>query len=629
MKTVRVVCPKCGANLKTNQSIPVGKRLKCPKCANPIVALEREEPADFGTLGAPGAGNGEQPVAPEMPPAQPPAFPQVNPPAVPQDSPPIPGYVILGELGRGGMGVVYKARQVSLGRVVALKMILTGGFATEDSVARFRSEAAALARLQHPNIVQVYEVGEYQGLPFFSLEYINGPTLAKRLSGTPQPARPSAELMETLAAAVHAAHQRGIIHRDLKPGNVLLATMDGRAPSATESQQLYGVAKITDFGLAKRLDGDAAHTRTGSILGTPCYMAPEQATGQPVGPGADIYALGSIFYEMLTGRPPFKAATAADTLLQLISEDVVPLSRLQPYIPRDLQTICMKCLNKEPHRRYANALALAEDLRRYLHGEPIQARSLGAAERLFRWCVRYPLPTSLLAAVSLCLIFSFWYLTRLSDQLVRSAALESAAQQSDMLSEVNTSYADVVARAKRGNLEVTHTYAASRAAIPIPATFTIELGQQISDRSEDGLQIRMYSDYPFRSRRNGGPKDDFEKEALARLRQTPGEPVYRFEDYKGRPSLRYATARLMEQTCVDCHNAHPDSPKKDWHVGEVRGVVEIIHPLDKDFARTSAGLHGAFILIGTIGASLLGLAGLGILYGNFRRSRHSSSSTSA
>jgi adenylate cyclase len=216
-----------------------------------------------------------------------------------------------------------------------------------------------------------------------------------------------------------------------------------------------------------------------------------------------------------------------------------------------------------------------------------------------------------------------WYLSHLTDQLVRSAALESVAQQADVLREVNDSYADVVRRAQAGGLTVKHNYQDNPAAIPIPATFTIELGQQICERSDSGVQVRLYSGYPFRSRRNGGARDDFEREAWRRLQEDPAVPVYRFEDYKGRPALRFATARQMQQACVDCHNRHPDSPKTDWRVGDVRGVVEIIRPLDRDAARTREGLRGAFAFVGGVCALLLALAGLVMLAGRFPRRRRS------
>src|SRR5262249_33071638 len=253
-------------------------------------------------------------------------------------------------------------------------------------LVRFRTEAQAVAQLQHPGIVQVFEVGEVGGLPFFSLEFVAGGALDRKLSGTPLPARETARLAEALARAVHAAHSAGIVHRDLKPANVLL-TADGQP-------------KITDFGLAKKLD-QAGQTRSGSIMGTPSYMAPEQAGGKSkeIGPAADVYALGAILYECLTGRPPFKAATPLDTILQVVSSEPVPPRQLNPKVPRDLETIALKCLQKEPRRRYASALALAQDLRAYQEDRPIAARPVGRLAQGWRWCKRNRAVASLLALV--------------------------------------------------------------------------------------------------------------------------------------------------------------------------------------------------------------------------------------
>ncbi len=297
----------------------------------------------------------------------------------------VPGYEILSELGRGGMGVVYKARHLRLNRLVALKMILSGIHAGPDERARFDAEARAIARMQHPNIVQVHESGIHEGTPFFSMEYCGGGTLAQQLertSSVPWSAERAAGLVRTLAVAVQAAHNHGIIHRDLKPGNVLL----------TED----GTPRIADFGLAKNLAVGENHplagaTRTGAILGTPSYMAPEQAQGQKtIGPACDIYALGAILYELLTGRPPFKAATSLDTLLQVTNAEPVPPRRLEPSIPLDLETVCLKCLEKAPARRYSSAAALADDLGRFLAGTPVAVRPIGRLERLGRWYRRNP-----------------------------------------------------------------------------------------------------------------------------------------------------------------------------------------------------------------------------------------------
>jgi WD40 repeat protein len=300
--------------------------------------------------------------------------------------PDVPGYEILEELGRGGMGVVYKARQVALKRLVALKMIRAAGQAGAEDCARFAREAEAAARLQHPNIVPIYEIGSLEGRPYFALELVEGGSLDRKLAGTPLPDRQAARLVEALARAMAYAHERGIVHRDLKPANVLLAA--------------DGTPKIADFGLAKVLHDEAGQTQTGAVLGTPCYMAPEQAAGKTreVGPAADIYALGAVLYECLAGRPPFKAATTFDTLWQVRMEEPVPPSRLQPRVPRDLETVCLKALAKEPGRRYASAEALADDLGRFLRHEPVRARRIGPAARLARWCRRKPAVAGTLAA---------------------------------------------------------------------------------------------------------------------------------------------------------------------------------------------------------------------------------------
>jgi WD40 repeat protein len=301
--------------------------------------------------------------------------------------PTVPGYEVLGVLGRGGMGVVYKARHVQLKRLVALKMILAGAHAGPEELARFRTEAEAVASLQHPNIVQIYEIGEQEGLPYFSLEFLDGGSLHQKLAGAPQQPEAAAFLLETLARAMYAAHQRGIVHRDLKPANVLLTT--------------DGVPKVTDFGLAKHLDEDSGRTQSGAIMGTPSYMAPEQAAGQTkeIGPLADVYAVGAILYEMLTGRPPFKGTTVRDTLDQVCSQDPVLPRQLQPKVPRDLETICLKCLRKEPHLRYTSAAELGDDLRRFRERRPILARPIGPVEMVLKWANRRPAVASLLAAV--------------------------------------------------------------------------------------------------------------------------------------------------------------------------------------------------------------------------------------
>jgi eukaryotic-like serine/threonine-protein kinase len=309
-----------------------------------------------------------------------------------RSAPVIPGYDLLEELGRGGMGVVYKARQARLNRLCALKMILAGDHASPETTARFLAEAGIVARLRHPNVVHIHALGEHEGRPFFEMELVEGGSLDRQLDGAPRPALDAARLVEPLARAVAEAHKMGIIHRDLKPANVLLAA--------------DGSPKVTDFGLAKCLDADSGLTGSELVMGTPSYMAPEQAGGitKTVGPESDVYSLGAILYELLTGRPPFRAPTVLETLEQVKNAEPVAPSRLAPGMPRDPETICLKCLRKDPARRYESANALANDLKRYLNGETILARPVGPLERGWRWARRRPAVAVSAAALVLTLV---------------------------------------------------------------------------------------------------------------------------------------------------------------------------------------------------------------------------------
>jgi tetratricopeptide (TPR) repeat protein len=317
-------------------------------------------------------------------------------------------YQLLAEIGRGGMGVVFKAQQLSLPRTVALKMILSGRLASPPERQRFRLEAEAAARLDHPHIVPLYEVGTLQGLPFYSMKLVSGGNLAQRQWPrplTPAEQRRTAQLLATVAEAIHHAHQCGVLHRDLKPANILL--------------DAEGQPHVTDFGLAKHLGesgaGERPITPSGAAVGTPSYMAPEQALGpKAVTTAADVYSLGCILYELLTGRPPFRAETPLATLLDVLERSPPPPRSLWPTLDRDLETICLKCLEKDPAHRYASAAALAEDLRRFAAGEAIQGRPLSRLGRLRRWCRRQPLLAGMLTALvvvvatAFCLVWWQW-----------------------------------------------------------------------------------------------------------------------------------------------------------------------------------------------------------------------------
>ena len=331
-------------------------------------------------------------------------------------------YELIEEIARGGMGVVYKARQINLNRIVALKMILAGQFAGEADVQRFYTEAEAAAQLDHPGIVPIFEIGEHGGQHYFSMGYIEGQSLADRVAEGPMSAKTAAELCARICEAMAYAHERGVIHRDLKPANILLDSA--------------GQPKVTDFGLAKRTETDSGLTGTGQILGTPSYMPPEQASGKvdEVGPLADVYSLGAILYNTLTGRPPFQAANPMDTLLQVLESDPIAPRQLNPAVDEDLQTVCLKALEKQPGRRYGSAQQLLDELRRYLAGEPIVARPIGRVERTWRWCKRKPALAGLLAVVA-----SFLLLLSIGGPFVAIQQAEFAQQQLRLKSEAELS----------------------------------------------------------------------------------------------------------------------------------------------------------------------------------------------
>ena len=323
-------------------------------------------------------------------------------------------YELLNIIAQGGMGIVYKARQISLNRIVALKMILSGEFASKEAVDRFYSEAKAAALLDHPGIVPIFEVGEFEGKHFFSMVYVEGSSLASKLDGGPLEPIPSARMMLEVAQAVQYAHEQGVIHRDLKPSNILLDPQ--------------GRPRITDFGLAKQLTDQSGLTVSGQVLGTPSYMPPEQAAGHinAIGPASDVYALGAILYSLTTGRPPFQAASSIDTLRQVVEKEPVAPRLLNSVIPRDLETIILKCLEKSLPRRYGSAKLLAEELQRFVEGRPIVARPISRVAKAWRWCQRNPSVASL-ASLVILLLASVTLISAVS--YVREAALRVKQEQ--------------------------------------------------------------------------------------------------------------------------------------------------------------------------------------------------------
>jgi serine/threonine-protein kinase len=486
-------------------------------------------------------------------------------------------FVDLQEIGRGGMGVVYRARRRHPNRIVALKML--GPCGGPDERRRLRAEADHAALLDHPNIVPVYEAGEAEGRAYFTMKWVEGGSLANAVTrgewsaGDREQQRRAARLVADVARAVHHAHQHGILHRDLKPANILLDA-DSRP-------------MVADFGLSRRVNAPLSGWSTGDVIGTPGYLAPEQAVdGRGVTTAADVYGLGAILYELLTGRAPFRGASPLEAVLQALHQEPERPSRCNRRVSGDLETICLKCLEREPGRRYASAEAVAEDLERWLAGEPIQARRCGPLERTLKWTRRRP-RTATLAVLGVVLIVAgaLWQwrsavAERRAEQARREAArVRDAELLTRTLRESQNLYSEeVVDRLAPLRVPVSHDYAFQDGAIPLPPTLTLALARRVSQ--PDGGTVRLYSDYPFPTQHDRPEPDDFEREALRQLRRNPGQPYYRFEEWQGRRSLRYATADVMKARCVDCHNTHRDSPKRDWKEGDVRGVVEVILPLD-------------------------------------------------
>ncbi len=536
-----------------------------------------------------------------------------NTPAPPSSKPPKhmaivnlpPGYLFESKIASGAMGVVYKVRQTSLNRLVALKMILAQANASKEMKQRFKVEAQALGRLSTPGIIQIYDHGEFEGNPFIVMEMCRGGNLADLLVRRQLPPKQAAQLIANLAAALQTAHQAGIVHRDIKPSNILIKEPVGSIDMLQPSQM-----RIADFGLAKNIDTeDAGLTRAGQLVGTALYMAPEQIrSANQAGPEADIYSLGTILYEFLTGRVPFQAPTFMAVVRLLEREDPIPVSRLAYNCPIDLETICLKCLAKNPIQRYASAGELSADLKRFLNGQTILARRPTLLESGFRWVSRHPTVAALVMLATLSPLAGVLYIQWLAGELVRHTALESVTQQADLLLHANDEYSDIVKKVRDSGYQITHDPIPEKNKVPlsIPATFIHDIGLRLEKSPTSDIDVRLYSQYPFPWRiKEGGVRDQFEKDALAILEENPKREYHQFEIRKGKRVLRYAIARVLKESCVECHNTRSDSPKKDWKVGDVRGILEITRPLMRDENEVRQRVRGPLLAVTLLSATLI------------------------
>ena len=556
-----------------------------------------------------------------------------------------PRYVHRGHLGSGGMGVVHRVLDTDLRRHLAMKVSLGGGDALDQAVdggeptllERFLEEAQVTGQLDHPGIVPLHELGiDDTGRVYFTMRLVKGLEMDRifELARKEKEGWNEERLIIALIRVCEAmayAHSKGVIHRDLKPANLMagrfgevyvmdwgVAKVMGRETTQDRKRAQDQHASIVRTRRADDSSSDSAHTSHGTVFGTPAYMPPEQARGEieQLDARSDVYSLGAILYHWITGSAPYchesERVSIHTRLRWLIEGPPKAVRKLAPKADQELVAVCEKAMAREPQDRYASMEALADDLRSFIVGRPVSALPLGRARRIVRWGRRNRFAAGLLIAVLAGSAYGIGRLASLGTSLVQQTAIDSAAMKAQILEDVNSLYSSIVAgRVDREKVEVTHDYAAKAHAIPIPATFLTDLGDKISEHGS-GVQVRQFSDHPFRFR-PPWKLDEFEKGAILKLRADPYTPVSSFEDLEGRPVLRYAIGRTMEESCVACHNTHAESTKTDWEVGEMRGVLEIVRPLDQDVARIRKGLSGTLIIVAAIVAGLMLLSALGIV----------------